>query len=107
MVNEAGFKNLRKKGDQLTCYLEWLLKEECGDNVTLVTPAYNPEKQTRGSMICLKMGDKAQMIGDALKAEGAIVDFREPDILRMAPAPLYNSFEDIFELIQIIKRTLA
>ncbi len=107
MVNEAGFKNLRAKGDDLTRYLEWLLKEECGDKVTIVTPAYDPEKQTRGSMLCFKFGDKAQAIGDALKAEGVIVDFREPDILRMAPAPLYNSFEDIFELVQIVKKTLG
>lgn len=107
LVNEAGFKNLRKKGDALTCYMEWLLKEECGETVTIVTPAYNSEKQTRGSMLCLKMGERAKEIGDALKANGAIVDFREPDILRMAPAPLYNSFEDVYELIQIIKQTLS
>lgn len=78
--DEAGFKNIRAKGDDLTRYLEWPVQEECGN--------------------------KAQAIGDALKACGVVVDFRDPDILRMVPAPIYNSFEDIYELVQIIKKTI-
>jgi kynureninase len=106
LYSEAGFKNLRAKGDNLTGYLEWLLKTNSGDQLEIVTPAFEEGKQTRGSMLCVRVKGNAQAVEEKLKEHDAIVDFREPDILRMAPIPLYNSFEDVYELADIINKAV-
>lgn len=107
IFHEAGIKNLRAKGDKLTGYLEWLLKENCSDSVSIVTPAYEEGKQTRGNMLCVRVAKDAKKLEESLVAQDVILDFREPDILRMAPAPLYNSFEDVFELVSMMKKVLG
>jgi len=106
LYSKAGFKNLRAKGDNLTGYLEWLLKTNCGEKIEIVTPAFEEGKQTRGSMLCVRVKDDAQAVEDKLKEHDVIVDFREPDIIRMAPIPLYNSFEDVYDLVNIIREAL-
>lgn len=102
----AGRENLRERGDSLTGYLEWLLQTNCAGKVEIVTPAFVEGKQTRGSMLCVRVKGDAKNVEEKLKENGAIVDFREPDILRMAPCPLYNSYEDVFELVDIIHKAL-
>ena len=57
-------------------------------------------------MLCVRVKGDAQNVENKLKEAGAIVDFREPDILRMAPIALYNSFEDVFELASVINKAL-
>ncbi len=106
LYDQVGMDNLRAKGDNLTGYLEWLLKENCKDKMEIVTPAYVEGKQTRGSMLCVRVKGDAKNLEERLKESGAIVDFREPDILRMAPIPMYNSFEDVFELVEIINKAI-
>ena len=102
IYDEAGIDNLRKRGDHLTGYLEYLLKEECKENVSVVTP------EKRGSMLCIKIkaNDPKGMV-ETFHNKGVFVDFREPDILRMTPIPLYNSYQDCFHLVQVIKECLA
>jgi len=106
LFDRAGMKNLRSKGDKLTSYLEFLLNENCSDNIEVVTPAYNEKMQTRGSMLCVKVlkGDTKEMMNKFSK-KGIIIDFREPDILRMCPAPMYNNFEDCYKLAVAIKES--
>ena len=72
----------------------------------IVTPEFVEGKQTRGSMLCVRVKGDAKNLEERLKESGAIVDFREPDILRMAPIPMYNSFEDVFELVDIINKAI-
>lgn len=103
---EAGMSNLRAKGDNLTGYLEWLLKSKCGSSVEIVTPEFKEGEQTRGSMLCVRVKSDAKNVEAKLKEAGAIVDFREPDILRMAPIPIYNSFEDVYELVEVISKAI-
>ncbi|MBD64993.1 MAG: kynureninase [Halobacteriovoraceae bacterium] len=106
LFDQAGMKNLREKGDRLTAYLEYVLKENCGENLEIVTPSYHPEKQMRGSMLCVKIKNAdTQAMFKKFQARGIIIDFREPDILRMCPAPLYNNFEDCYRLAQAIKES--
>lgn len=106
LFDQVGMKALRAKGDKLTQYLEFLLLENCGEELEIVTPKYNPEIQTRGSMLCVKVkkGDTKAMMNEFSK-KGIIIDFREPDILRMCPAPLYNNYTDCFLLAQAIKES--
>lgn len=96
LFDEAGIENLRARGDRLTSCLEGLLVRDCSHFVSIMTP---PE---RGSMLCVRVKGDPQNVLKALQDKGAILDFRQPDILRMTPAPLYNSYEDIYQLVQII-----
>jgi kynureninase len=84
---------LRRKGDALTSYLEGVLKDA---GVELLTP---PE---RGSMLTARF-PKARALVEALQERGAVVDFRPPDIVRITPAPLYNSFSDVQQLGALIR----
>ena len=82
------------------------MKKNCGSKVEIITPEFIAGKQTRGSMLCVRVKGDAKNAEEKLKENGAIVDFREPDILRMAPCPLYNSFEDVYELVDIISKAI-
>ena len=90
LFDQATMPALRKKGDALTGYLEWLLRRK---GFTVLTP------QQRGSMLTIKASRK---LVETLAKRGAVVDFRPPDIVRIAPAPLYNSFADVQKLAWLI-----
>ena len=85
LFDRVGMPALRARGDRLTGYLEWLLRRLGAE---VLTP---PE---RGSMLTARFA-KAQALVAALQKRGAIVDYRPPDIVRIAPAPLYNSYGDV------------
>ncbi|MCO4794917.1 MAG: hypothetical protein KC493_14460, partial [Bacteriovoracaceae bacterium] len=103
LFDEATMPKLRSKGDQLTSYLEFLIQKRCSSFCEIITPAYEEGKQTRGSMLCLKMKNDPKKLVEVFGKKGIILDFREPDILRIAPIPLYNSYEDVFKLVSIIE----
>ena len=90
LFDRATMPALRRKGDKLTSYLQWLLKD-----FEILTP---PQ---RGSMLTVRMRN-AQEVVASLAKRGAIVDFRPPDIVRITPAPLYNSFADVQRLAALI-----
>lgn len=100
IFDEATMPKLRARGDKLTSYLEFLLKENCGDALDIVTP------KDRGSMLCVQMKKDPRAMTEVLHKKGVFLDFREPDILRLCPAPLYNTFEDCYKLVKIIKESL-
>lgn len=104
IFDEAGIQNLRKRGDRLTAYLEYLLLENCAGKLEIITPK-NPDE--RGSMLCVQLKTDPKPLVKVFSELGVILDFREPDILRITPVPLYNSFEDCFHLAKIMKETLA
>lgn len=88
-------EELRRKGDRLTAYLESLLRAL--PFVEILTP---PE---RGSMLTVRFKGDAKRLVDALNSRGALVDLRPPDIVRIAPAPLYNSFADVQQLCALLE----
>lgn len=100
IFDEAGITNLRSRGDKLTSYLEFLLKTNCEGKLEIITP------KSRGSMLSIQMKKDPKPLVKIFSEKGVILDFREPDILRITPAPLYNSFEDCFRLSQIMKENL-
>lgn len=104
LFDRAGMPALRRKGDLLTAYLEWLLKTKCGDALSIVTPS-GPEQ--RGSMLCVRTKGNPKLLLKMLSERSVILDFREPDILRVTPAPLYNSFSDVFSLSEIFAEALS
>jgi kynureninase len=103
LFDEAGMKNLRDRGDKLTAYLEFLLNTNCEGKLEIITPKNISQ---RGSMLSVQLKNDPKALVKVFSEKGVILDFREPDILRMTPAPLYNSYEDCFRLVQIMKETL-
>jgi len=92
---EAGFKNIRKKAIALTGYLEFLIENIDDERIHILTPK-DPEQ--RGSQLSIQVKDADRSLFDGFMNAGIICDWREPDVIRVAPAPLYNSFEDVYEM---------
>lgn len=97
LFDQAGMANLRERGDRLTGTFEALLKNRLGECVQIVTP-----EGARGSMLCLRVKGGNKDWASKLREKDVFVDFREPDIIRATPAPLYNSFEDIYRLVDAL-----
>ena len=95
LFDKAGLGPIRKKSLLLTGYLEYLLKETVGDSVEIVTPT---DPAARGCQLSLTVKTGIQGLQQQLTREGFICDFRKPNILRIAPTPLYNTFMDVWEL---------
>lgn len=100
---EAGFENLRKKSEKLTGYLEFLLDEMKNNSIKIITPR-NPEE--RGCQLSIQVKNADKSLHTKLTEAGVISDWREPDVIRVAPAPLYNSFEDVFRFSEKLKNVL-
>lgn len=103
VFEEAGFENIRTKSKQLTGYLEFLLDEINNDKINIITPR-NPNE--RGCQLSIQVKDADKSLFDALTQKGVVADWREPDVIRVAPAPLYNSYLDIFNFVEILKSLL-
>jgi kynureninase len=93
---------LRTKSLKLTGYLEFLIKELSGeDNIfEVITPA-NPAE--RGCQLSILFHQNGRALFDELTNQGVIADWREPNVIRVAPVPLYNKFEDVFQFVRILK----
>lgn len=100
---KAGFENLRKKAVKLTAYLEFLIDEIKDDRINIITPR-NPEE--RGSQLSIQVKSANKELHAKLTKAGVISDWREPDVIRVAPTPLYNSFEDVYTFSQKLKSVL-
>ncbi|NQD39071.1 kynureninase [Permianibacter sp. IMCC34836] len=101
----GGMHPLRKKSLELTGYLRWLLEQELGDAIHVLTP-YEPRRHGAQLSLTVKLhGQSAKQVQQKLEDQGVTCDFREPNVMRAAPAPLYNSFEDVWRFVQILKKT--
>lgn len=104
LFHEAGIDRLRKKSLQLTQYMMDLIRYELADfGFSFGNPL---DDETRGGHIYLEHSEAAR-ICKALKAQGVIPDFRKPNGIRLAPVALYNSFEDVFRTVQILKAIMT
>ncbi len=100
LFDKAGMKALRDKSDRLTAYLEFLLGQITHLPFTIITPK---ARDQRGAQLSLLFLERGREIFDRLTAEGVIADWREPDVIRIAPVPLYNSFEDVYRFYEILR----
>ncbi|MEL6810643.1 MAG: kynureninase [Bacteroidota bacterium] len=103
VFSEAGFGNLRSKSVKLTGFLEFLLDELNDHRIHIITPR-NPEE--RGCQLSIQVKSARKALHTELTKAGVISDWREPDVIRVAPAPLYNSFEDVYEFVERLKKVL-
>jgi kynureninase len=93
IFDEAGIERLRAKSDSLTGYLEYLLSQTPSERFQIITPS---DSAQRGAQLSLRIKNNGRSICDKLAEAGNICDWREPDIMRVAPVPLYNSFLDAY-----------
>ena len=105
IFEEAGMKALRKKSQRLTGFLEFLLREidPTEKYFSIITPD-NPDE--RGCQLSLFIKHNGKKIFNTLAKHGISVDWREPNVIRLAPVPLYNSFEEVFTFAEIFESIL-
>jgi kynureninase len=107
IFEEAGMSRLLKKQKALTAYLEFVLREVAkrkNKNLEIITPAAEDERGCQISVVAHGMGKE---LFASLISQGVISDWREPNVIRMAPVPLYNSFEDVFRFGKILEHCLS
>jgi kynureninase len=107
MFDEVGMDALCEKRDKLTGYLEFIIdsiNEEKGGNVLeIITPR---DKKHRGAQLSIIAHGQGKDLFNRLMAKGVVPDWREPNVIRLAPVPFYNSFEDIYRFGEILKAEL-
>jgi kynureninase len=87
----------------LTGYLEYLVDELKDDRIKIITPR-NPLE--RGSQLSIQVKSADKALFNKITEKGVIADWREPDVIRVAPIALYNSYEDVFRFVEILKSEL-
>jgi kynureninase len=98
---------LREKSLRLTAYLEWLLRRETREAGEILTPA-DPDQ--RGCQLSFRVkahpGVSGRTVFEKLEASGVTCDWREPDVIRVAPVPLYNRYEEVHRFVEILRNAL-
>ena len=95
----GGMESLRQKSVKLTSYLEFLLKEIGSKKFTVITPR---EPEARGCQLSILAHEHPKELLKKLETAGVKCDFREPNVIRVAPTPLYNTFHEVWRFAQIL-----
>ena len=103
MFDEVGLEKLIKKSKKLTGYLEFLINELKDQRIKIITPK-NPNE--RGCQLSIQVKNSDRSLHDKLTKSGVICDWREPDVIRVAPVPLYNSYQDVYHMVDKLKNIL-
>lgn len=104
LFDRAGMARLRQKSIRLTGYLEFLLSSLAVKGVEVMTPR---DPARRGAQLSIRFpGRDAEALVGQLEARGVVTDFRDPDVIRAAPAPLYNSFHDVWRFHETLRKLL-
>ena len=108
IFEEAGIEQLHKKRKELSGYLHYVLNEinsrQREKLIEIITPASEKERGCQVSMLMLKRGRE---IFDGLMKQGVIADWREPNVIRVAPVPLYNTFEEVWKFGDVVSRLIS
>lgn len=103
IFDDAGMDRLRQKSELLTAYLQFLLDDIRDERLQIITPR-DPEQ--RGCQLSIVLRENGKQAFEALSNAGVICDWREPDVIRVAPVPLYNSFEEVYHFYEILRNYL-
>jgi Kynureninase len=104
IFEEVGMPALREKSASLTGYLEFLVDNIGDDRISIVTPR---DQAQRGCQLSIRVNGGDRSLHQLIVSKGVSADWREPDVIRVAPAPLYNSFSEVFKFSQILKECLG
>ena len=103
IFDEVGMGELRRKSELLTGFLEFLISAIETDKIDIITPS---DPGQRGCQLSVRVIGSDKGLFHALRKRGIITDWREPDVIRVSPAPLYNSFEEVFRFVEHLKQSL-
>lgn len=103
----GGISAMREKSLKLTQYLLDLLDAELGNDVSIITPRDPQQRGCQLSIMINKAGLEGKSMFDELEASGVTTDWREPNVIRVAPVPLYNRFEDAYHFVRLLKHCIA
>jgi kynureninase len=108
LFHEAGMERIGRKRDVLTAFLEFIIqdvsernKERC--TFEIITPS---EITKRGAQLSILVHGQGKSLFDKLSDDGVVADWREPNVIRIAPAPLYNSFEDCYWFGKLLEKSI-
>jgi kynureninase len=103
IFQRAGLANLRAKSEQITGYLESLIRQRLAGTLDIVTPA---DPHRRGCQLSLRVAGgraRGRALFEHLMANGIVGDWREPDVIRISPAPLYNKYSDVLGFVRAVE----
>ena len=103
MFNLVGMEALREKSEKLTGYFEFLINQINSDDIKIITPSNRKE---RGCQLSIQVKNADKSLHKKLTENNIITDWREPDVIRCAPVPMYNSFEDVYRMVTILQTLL-
>ena len=103
LFEEAGFEALREKSLALTDYMLELLEDIPEKPFDIVTPK---EHERRGCQLSIRADEVGEEMFEEIREQGVVCDYRKPSVIRVAPTPLYNSFEDVWEFCQTLKNCI-
>lgn len=104
IFHEAGMENLSAKSEKLTGFMEFLIDAVEDERIAIITPR---DRHQRGCQLSVRIRGAGKKVFEQLTEKGCIADWREPDIIRLAPVPLYNSFGDVFGFVVLLKEILS
>ncbi|GAA3917830.1 kynureninase [Luteimonas lutimaris] len=108
LFDRAGMAALREKSERLTGYLEALIRERLSDTLQIATPR---EPERRGAQLSLRVvegrglagRDAGRSLFEFLATQGVLGDWREPDVIRISPAPMYNTHGDVLRFVRAVE----
>lgn len=103
MFAKVGMDALRKKSIKLTGYFEYLINQIDSDSIKIITPSA-PEE--RGCQLSVQVKNADKSLHQKLTENNIITDWREPDVIRCAPVPMYSSYEDVYRMVEILQKCL-
>ncbi|TWT46154.1 Kynureninase [Phycisphaerae bacterium RAS1] len=101
IFDEAGMPALREKSLRLTGYLQFLLDQIPSERYTVITPR---DAERRGCQLSILAHHRPKELFRSLEADGVVCDFREPNVVRVAPVPLYNTYHEVWRFAEILRR---
>jgi len=99
IFGEAGMDSLREKSRKLTAYLQYWLERSGEERMSTLTPN---DPDARGCQLSVRVRDRPEEVFRALRSAGVVGDYRPPDVIRIAPVPLYNTYHEIWRLGQLL-----
>lgn len=103
LFEEVGMEALREKSEKLTGFFEFLINDIGTDDIKIITPKSPKE---RGCQLSIQVKNADKSLHKKLIENHVITDWREPDVIRCAPVPMYNSFEDVYQMVEILNQLL-
>lgn len=103
LFRKVGMNKLRMKSIKLTGYLEYLILQMNNKNIDIITPK---DPNQRGCQLSIKLNNSKKSLHENLRLNNVITDWRDPNVIRCAPVPFYNSYQDVYNFVKILRKLL-